>query len=253
MSEQNLHEAGWRQGTIATGTFEATWTDLDENGDPISRSFSFTRGVVCTQDCDLSASKPGDSEQRIEVRPIRTSETPSDWGIRSRNLRLTDSDHVNADDPRAFVTPTLLAFGCSNESWIGDSRATALKTWLGLRFDRPAVPEHLVGIAKEVAKRCGSKSGRSTAAGVHDVLVQFDDSSKPPQVALFAVVTDDADQNEVRTWLADAASRIAPELGVVAHIDVATRKATSLELIETSYAADLSQVTWRGEEPTGAQ
>lgn len=34
------------------------------------------------------------------------------------------------------------------------------------------------------------------------------------------------------------------DLGVVAAIDVSTRARTSLELVDTSYAANLSQLTW---------
>jgi hypothetical protein len=80
--------------------------------------------------------------------------------------------------------------------------------------------------------------------------MQFDDVPDPPQIALFAVIADDADSSAVRKWLVNAASKIDTEFGVVAHIDVGTREQTSLFLIETSYSADLSQLTWREQEPT---
>jgi len=81
--------------------------------------------------------------------------------------------------------------------------------------------------------------------------MQFNESAAPPQIALFAVVADDADRDAVRMWLADSAARVDSALGVVAHIDVGSKSETSLALLETSYSADLSQLTWRGEAPTG--
>ena len=66
------------------------------------------------------------------------------------------------------------------------------------------------------------------------------------------VADEDVKPEAVRIWLADAATRIRPDLGVVAHVQVGTSARTSLELVETSYAVDLSQLTWSGTDPTGA-
>jgi len=151
-----------------------------------------------------------------------------------------------------LITAELLASFGGPSFLLSDARAKAFKTWLGLRYDRAAVPEHLVPLAREVATRCGTRGGRAAAEEVHEVLMQFDDSATPPKVALFAVVADSADKHVIKTWLSEASLRINQELGVVAHIDVATKAETSLVLIENSYAADLSQLTWRGEQPTGA-
>ncbi|MCY4369374.1 MAG: hypothetical protein OXF41_08115, partial [bacterium] len=72
---------------------------------------------------------------------------------------------------------------------------------------------------------------------------------QPVRVALFGVVADDAAPEAVRAWLADVATRINLDLGVVAAIEVGTRAQTPLELVETSYAADLSQLTWGRNRP----
>ena len=252
MSEGSLYDAGWRQGTLAGGRFTGQWVDANSDGSDQPCQEEFLRGVVCTQDCDLNSAPADSNEHRIEVRPIHSADPPGNWGIRSRVLRLNDRDHVIADGPRAFVTPAFLTTNAAQEGLIDPGRATALKTWLGLRYDRPALPEHLVTAAREVARRCSTKGGRVTAEHVHDVLMQFNDDKSPPWIALYAIVTDDADQAEVRRWLADAASRVDTSLGVIAKIEVATRNQTSLELVETSYAADLSQLTWNGADPNGA-
>ena len=75
-------------------------------------------------------------------------------------------------------------------------------------------------------------------------MMQFDDGLQPVRVALFAVIADAADTEAVRVWLADVATRLNADLGVVAHTQAATRAQTPLESAETSYAADLSQLTW---------
>lgn len=249
----DLYEAGWRQGCIVNATLELSVIGSDgEGARPKARSFE--RWVVCTQDCDLASALEDADVPVIEVRPVLQSDPPTDWGIRSRRFLLRDADYVDSALPSCFLTPRALVQAAgSNIEHVDPARARAFKTWLGRRYDRPAVPEHLVPIAKEVAARCGTKGGRSTAEGVHDVLMQFDDTSKAPRVALFAVIHDDTDPDVVRTWLADASTRVRKDLGVVAAIDAGTRAETSLELLETSYSADLSQLTWRDKDPTGAE
>lgn len=249
----DLYAAGWRQGSTLDATLDVTILESGDGGVQ-SNTISFPRWVVCTQDCDLASAAIDSDDALVELRPVLQSDPPKDWGIRSRRFRLGETDYVDAALPQCFISPKALVQSINSElGKIEPARARAFKTWLGRRYDRPAVPEHLVPIAKEVASRCGTKGGREIAADVHDVLMQFDDSTKPPRVALFAVVHDDANPDEVRKWLADASTRIRKDLGVVAAIDAGTRAQTSLELLESSYSADLSQLTWRDKEPTGAE
>ena len=240
----DLHSEGWRQGSIVSGELIATHLTSTE-GRIHEVSQSFDRWVVCTQDCDLRSSKADSQQPMIELRPVLDEEPPSDLGIRSRRFLLNQGAFVDADAPRCVVTPALLgAMRPGRETALDEARSTAFKTWLGLRYDRPAVPEHLVDLAREVARRCSGGRGRAISAQVHDVLMQFDDSVKPVRVALFGVIANSGDAEAVRVWLADVARRINADLGIVAAIDVGTRAQTSLELVETSYAADLSQLTW---------
>jgi hypothetical protein len=249
----DLYAAGWRQGSIFNATLDVTILEAGDDGAAPSTT-SFSRWVVCTQDCDLASASTKSDDALVELRPVLQSNPPKDWGIRSRRFLLAENDYVDAAQPRCFITPKALAHSIDPDlTEIEPARARAFKTWLGRRYDRPAVPEHLVPIAKEVASRCGIKGGRETAEGVHDILMQFDDSTNPPQVALFAVIHDEADPNEARKWLADASTRIRKDLGIVAAIDAGTKAETSLELVESSYSADLSQLTWRNKEPTGAE
>ena len=248
----DLYESGWRQGSIFHAELAASWLGRAQAGLVEHRTEVFPTWVVCTQDCDLRGAPIEAQDPQIEIRPVLSEAPPSDWGIRSRRLRLTETMYVDVAKPRLMVTADLLASLGPPATALTDARAKAFKTWLGLRYDRPAIPERLVDLAREVATRCGSRSGRAAAENVHEVLMQFDESDDPPKVALFAIVAAEANRDVVRAWLAEASTRISTALGVVAHIDVATKEETSITLIENSYAADLSQLTWRDTDPTGA-
>lgn len=253
MPGSDLHTEGWRQGRLFKGTLSVAihrGASLPARTDVVE----YDRWVVCTQDCDLRSSGTEAGEPTIELRAVQSRDPPTDWGVRSRRFRLTESAYVDAQIPRCHVEPRLLhSFTSERESLPLDARLRAFKTWLGLRYDRPAVPDELVDLARDVAKRCSSRGGRIAAESVHDVLMQFDETANPVRVALFAIVADDADKDAVRIWLGEAATRVRTDLGLVAIVDVGTRSETSLALVESSYAADLSQLTWGGKEPTGAE
>ncbi len=248
----SLYEAGWRQGSVFEAALPCSWVDVDEGGRHELRSRTFDRWVVCTQDCDLNLAPVDSDDWFIEVRPVLDESPPQDWGIRSRKLRLDATQFVDSSSPRSLLSARAVASVGSPALNLADDRAKAFKTWLGLRYDRPAVPKHLVDLARDVATHCGRKSGRVVGEQVHEVLMQFYDTETPPRVALFAVITDVADRDAVLRWLSEAALRVDQSLGIVAHMDAARRSETPLSLIEESYAADLSQVTWATEQPRGA-
>jgi len=103
-----------------------------------------------------------------------------------------------------------------------------------------------------IAERASDRPRRPTADMVHDLLVQFDTTMGDTRFILFAVIVDDGDAGAVRAWLGDIGAAVPTELGVMAGYDVGTRSETSLALLESSYALDVSDLTWRGEEPMGA-
>jgi hypothetical protein len=79
--------------------------------------------------------------------------------------------------------------------------------------------------------------------------MQFDESPSPPRFSLFAVLENEADENDARTWLSAISLEIPSHLGLLDQIEAATARGISLELIETSYSADVTQVTWRPNNP----
>lgn len=251
---RSLHGEGWRQGSVFHA--ELPLDTVVVRGDAVSRETAGPHGVwvVAEQDCNLAGADADDAEARIEVRPVYMLDPPTDWGIRSRRFRLDEAGRYLEDQtPKVLVSPEMLTSAvATREQLLPSPRALAFKTWLGRRYDRPAVPDHLVPLARSISEKLRRPGGRPVAVRVRDVLMQFDESQSPIQFALFAVLDETADPGEVRRWLAEAALAVSRELGVGSIFEVGTAAETSLHLLETSYAADASQLTWSGREPAGA-
>lgn len=246
----SLYARGWRQGSIFAAGLPLDAVRLDANGQLERETGRHGIWVIATQDCDLDATDDGFADPRIELRPVFTDDPPQDWGIRSARLLLTEQEYIVSSSPRVTVAATvltkLLAEGCARRE-PDPARRAALKTWLGLRYDRPAVPTALVPLAMRVAKEV--RRQRQPGRRVRDVLMQFDDSVQPPLYSLYAVLVDPADEADVRAWLATAAQAVPVELGVADIIEAGTAAQISLNLVETSYSADVSQLTWRPNQP----
>jgi hypothetical protein len=184
----------------------------------------------------------------VEIRPVFPVTGPADWGIRSRRLLLSASTMISATEAPVYLSPAVLSAvsGGGPSSSLDDDRAVALKTWLGFRYDRPAIPDDLVPLAQDIAARARRRQGRAFATDLHEVLVQYDDQSTPPKFVLFAVVRDGADRQEARRWLTTVGTAVPPNLGVLDGVEAGNRSETSLELLETSFAADVTQLSWPG-------
>lgn len=135
-----------------------------------------------------------------------------------------------------------------------EARSRAFAVWLGLRYDRPALPPELVPLARRIAEEVCRRQGRVVAARVRDVLMLFDEDPEPIRYSLFAILEEASDEVLVREWLAGIASRVPPEMGIGDQFEAVTAERISLQLVEQSYAADVTQLTWRPSEPepTGA-
>ena len=221
---------------------------------------TYQKWLVVTQDCDLDQTDETVTESVVELRPILTEDPPKELGLRSQRFRLSltpgDREYLHAMSPRAMVSGSVLACIREAQGMIGELpevRRTSLVTWLGLRYDRPAVPRHLGALMKRIAETISRRKNRPVGRLVRDVLVQVDDIEPSPHYSLFAVVAGAADVEDVRRWLAEVAREVSVELGVCDIIEAGTAAQVSLELIETSYSADVSDVTWRSGELDGAR
>lgn len=246
----SLYDAGWRQGSVLQATLHSAVTVINVGElDNVARTF--TAWMIVTQDCDLADQEEDATEAEIELRPLFRNETPPMFGIRSRKLRVCHGrpDFLIAASPRCMISPQaltlLLASGANREDWLDDDELLALKIWLGLRYDRPAVPTTLVDLARSIAQRVHERRNQPPIASIKDVLVQFDQSVSPPQFRLIGVVDASADRDAVRNLLIDAGNAVPSNLGVLRLVDVGTTGEISIDVLQTSYAADVSQITWR--------
>ncbi len=247
----SLHDKGWRQGTLVTATLPLVGVQLSDHGDVTTDIRTHHIWIVATQDCDLAGLDLFQTEDVVELRPVFDHEPPATWGIRSQKCLLIDNQYVEAQSRRTMISPgvltSLLAAGVArydNEVADDGSRKTAFKTWLGLRYDRPAVPSDYVALARHIAREV-ERQGKTYTTRVRDVLVQFQDGT-PPIFSLYAIIIDAKDDLEITEWLTGTALRVPSELGVLGGITTGTDEYASLRLIETSFALDLSQITWRG-------
>jgi hypothetical protein len=193
------------------------------------------------------------AEPSVELQPVFLDEPPHDWGIRSARFLLTESEYVRSVSPRTFVSAALLAALVTGDDDrrrdVDPSRYQAFTTWLGLRYDRPAVPPTLLPLAKRISEEVTRRRHRSVGRRVRDVLMQFDEGTSLTRFSLFAILVDEEDKQEVREWLADIAWAIPATFGIADQIEAATAAGTSFQLVETSYAADVSSLTWRPGDP----
>lgn len=254
----SLYEAGWRQGTIVDADLPLDAVVLNQSsGQPERRLGRHNRWAVASQNCDLDLIDESETDPCIEIRPVFQADPPRNWGIRSSRFLLTETEYVEATSPRPIVAPAVLtsvAAGGAKRRLPSEARQLAFTTWLGLRYDRPAVPPGLLPLAKRIAELVRSQRNRHFAIRVRDVLMQFGEAPDVVRFSLFAVLQDEGDEQAAREWLSEVARAVPADLGVADQIEAATASGISFQVIETSYAADVTQLTWRpgSPEPEGA-
>lgn len=246
----SLYAQGWRQGTIIAAQLPLDSVTLGADGHPTRDHNEHDRWIIATQDCDLDATESDDNAATIELRAVFVDDPPPNWGLRSAKLRLTDADYVVSLGARTVVSAAVLTAVAGNERIdLSEQRRLAFKTWLGLRYDRPAVPPDLVDLAKRISTEISRRARRPTGLVVRDVLMTFDQSMQPPLFSLYAILADTEDREHVEHWLATIARNVPMELGSPAELRAAHASEISFQLVESAYAADVTQLTWRPNDP----
>lgn len=223
---------------------------LSDTGTVAPDTRTHDRWIVATQDCDLDLVDAAHPEDVVELRPVFDDDPPATRGIRSGKYLLSAGQYLEAQSRRTMISPAaltaLLATGAARDNTLADDaeRKIELKTWLGYRYDRPAVPVEYVSLARGIAQAV-ERQGKAYTDRVRDILVQFEPGD-PPVFYLFAIIMDEQDSEPVRDWLIEASFKVQAEVGVLGDAQVATADHTSLTLIETSFAVDTSRITWSG-------
>jgi hypothetical protein len=203
---------------------------------------TFAEWIVVTQECDLDGAEEGAAEPLIELRPVYENRGGSPVGVRSEAFVLDQKRLLHAQSPRLMVTPRCLVELSTDEPQrLPERRADLLKTWLGLRYDRPAVPDEFVALSKAVASAVKSKKGE-VADAVLDVLMRLEPGA-PPGVGLYAITENEADHDRVEKWLQEVAEVVPASIGIVKETLPATIKQVSLWMIQNTYSADVRQLS----------
>lgn len=250
---ESLYEEAWCQGLILEADLPFDTVVLGTNSGLAERDQGeHSIWVVASQDCDLDKAEINNFSPIIELRPVFREDPPLDWGIRSAQFLLTETEYVSSTSPRPMVSPALMTTlkmnGCVLRD-IAQERHVAFTTWLGLRYNRPAVPPQLLPLAKRISEVVAERRHRTLGQRVRDLLIEFDETSDPPRFSLIAVLLNSADEQDVRAWLAQIAQAIPTQLGVSDRIEAAPATQISLQLVESSFAADVTQLTWRRPVP----
>lgn len=209
--------------------------------------------LVADQDCDLAYKALQGSDYTIELRAVWRDDPPQDWGIRSSRFLLdAGGAHLNADTPVVRVTPDVLQLA----EHIACPLPTAvrrLKTWLGLRYDRPAIPEAHVILAKEIAERLKKKGRRDVGEQLRDVLATFRTVENEIEYTLVGVLPHATASprllEEIRLWLAEIALEVPETLGRPVDIEARTDRQVSLAFLEESYGLAVSTLSWPVNRP----
>lgn len=252
MADFSLFDAEWRQGSLVSAGLQLPSIVLSALGEPELETQEHDLWLVANQDCDLCVFSAVDNTPLVELRPVYQVNPPGDWGIRSRKLLLAEGLYLLAESPRLHISPSaLMKYRAARTGDLENSRILALKSWLGLRYDRPAVPPELGPLMKSLAVALDKPRG-AVQHQIHEILVSAD-ALDPPQYEVFVVIADDVDPKTVRAWASSRLADVPSSVGLLAGLEVGTRAETSLDLLENSYAADLSQITWgKASGPLGA-
>ncbi|MDA8025582.1 MAG: hypothetical protein M0T78_03430 [Actinomycetota bacterium] len=249
----SLYDEGWLQGSIVEALLPLDVVVLNSQTGKVERLQSEDGlWVIATQDCELANSEADEETPCIELRPVFLEDPPKDWGIRSSRFLLTEAEYLKSASARLIVSPTVLTALVKQDvirRKISEARRKAFATWLGLRYDRPAVPDDLVPLLKNISEKVTSRRNRLGGIQVRDILVQVDKTLEPTRFSLFAILVSQEDEDAVRMWLSKIAQEIPLSLGIADQIEAKTAEGISFQLIETSYAADVTQVTWRQNDP----
>lgn len=221
-------------------------------GEAVQETTPHNEWVLVTQDCDLAWKSVAGSNSLVELRPVYDRDPPTAWGIRASSLLLDDNGNYITDlEPLIKVEPDVVLAAehlCRDAPHVPAPR---LKTWLGLRYNRPAVPQQYVPLAADLAQRLTKKGHAQAESRVRDVFATFTTAEDgTSEFVLTAVLLheraaeDDALLTTTRDWLAGVALAVPKRLGMNVDIVAVTDEQVSLAFLETSYALDVTTVSW---------
>jgi hypothetical protein len=245
MPAPSLYQEGWRQGALIRAPLLAHYVDVNA-GATTPRSEAHDLWLLATQDCDLAQTRSTNATRHFELRPVFTrDENDRLDGLRTRSIIVHDQLVLRADSPRITLTARALnTFKNQREEDLPVERRAQIKAWLGLRYDRPAVPERFEKLARLLKERCIAEIPAHLTGVLRDVLVSFE---SPTEVRLFFILHDNATEagrNNVLDWADDTAGELLDDHGIIVlDRQAETSKGTSLWVIQNYHGLDCTDLS----------
>ena len=243
MPPPSLHAEGWRQGSLIRETLSVHFIDLHD-GTVVDRSEQFDLWLLATQDCDLDQTPCTNSTRQFELRPVlsRTKDDKLD-GLRSRTILVNDELVLRSDSKKLTLSARALnSLKGKREDDLDEERRVQIKTWLGLRYDRPAVPTPFVPLGLRLKAAFIDDLPAHFIGVVRDVWVYFENER---EVRIFVILVDvHKDRaDDVRDWVADVAATLSDENIIVREQHVEGPDRTPLSVLQTYYGLGLAELS----------
>jgi hypothetical protein len=245
MPSPSLHDEGWRQGSLIRESLDVHFIGVKDDGTLGDFTSTHDLWMLVTQDCDLAQTKITNSTRQFELRPVyaRTGDDRAE-GWRARSVLVKESLVLRADSPKLTLSiPALQALKPKREDDVEEAQRVDIKIWLGLRYDRPAIPTQFVPLGEMLyAKIIGELPERFVGV-VRDAWVYFDEDSS---IKLFLILGDAQPDREqdVLDWLDDDVIPSLSDQGVIVRErQAATSRGTSLWILQTYYGLDKTDLS----------
>jgi hypothetical protein len=243
MPPPSLHAEGWRQGSLIRETLSVHFIDLHD-GAVVDRSEQFDLWLLATQDCDLDQTPCTNSTRQFELRPVlaRTRDDKLD-GLRSRTILVKGELVLRSDSKKLTLSARALnSFKGRREDDLDEERRVQIKTWLGLRYDRPAVPTPFVPLGFRLKTAFIDDLPERFIGVVRDVWVYFETAR---EVRIFVILVDVHENraDDIRDWVADVAATLSDESIIVREQHVEGPNRTPLSVLQTYYGLGLAELS----------
>jgi hypothetical protein len=232
-------------------------TIVVRDGELVTESHDHSSWVLVDQDCDLSQTDLADNERLLELRAVQVLGSGQHIsGILGRVVRLSEGLTCFAHGARIQLSAAALTALKADraQAAMNDRERREFKTWLGLRYDRPAVPTRFDRIPKVLLKMLKTKSFNPQRELVRDIVVYYEDAPNagdPTMVDVWAVLRDGANPEPVLKWLTGVRGHLTdadkPPF-VIRTIRARDAANTPLALIETYFALDSAKLSLSKEE-----
>lgn len=244
--EKSLYALGWRQGSVFEHELHICVNRLSESG--VAPDITpHRKWIIATQDCDLAGAAL-DALTEIEIWPLYVTDEIVGASIRNKKFGISAGWMVNSPSARGYIEARALAGLRQGDETPSAQTYRHFKTWLGRRYDRPALPKEYETAAKAITNAVRSLRDRDADKHIRDVLMVFV-ANAPFSVDLVAVMHEASagEVERVELWLGAVAAKVGSK-APLRRWRAVPESLISLLVIEHSYPADLSQITIDDEE-----